>query len=145
MKITGEIFPGIGKIKYDGRDSKNPLAFKWYDSEAKVGNRKMKDHLRFAIAYWHSFCGDGTDTFGSKTRDFPYDGLMGDDRILKESDYLKLRRARYASFDKGNGALYEKGKLTLEDLSELAEKGGEPKKISGRQELYEQLINMYII
>ena len=67
------------------------------------------------------------------------------DRILKESDYLKLRKERYASFDKGNGALYEKGKLTLEDLHALAKKVGEPKKISGRQELYEQLINMYII
>ena len=56
-----------------------------------------------------------------------------------------MRKARYASFDQGNGALYEKGKLTLEDLRELAKKVGEPKKISGKQELYEQLINMYII
>jgi xylose isomerase len=56
-----------------------------------------------------------------------------------------LRKARYATFDKGNGALYEKGKLTLEDLRDLALKHGEPKKSSGKQELYEQLINMYII
>jgi xylose isomerase len=67
------------------------------------------------------------------------------DRILKESNYLKLRKNRYASFDKGDGALYEKGKLTLEDLRKLSVKASEPKKISGKQELYEQLINMYII
>jgi len=85
-KAKGEIFPGMGKIKYEGRDSKNPMAFKWYDPEAKVGGKKMKDILRFAIAYWHSFCGDGTDTFGAKTRDFPYDGLSGDDRIKVKMD-----------------------------------------------------------
>jgi len=56
-----------------------------------------------------------------------------------------MRKARYASFDKGSGALFEKGKLSLGDLRELAKKVGEPKKISGKQELYEQLINMYII
>jgi len=80
---------------------------------------------------------NGMDTFAR--------GLVIADRILKESDYLKLRKSRYASFDKGDGALYENGKLTLEDLHALAVKAGEPKKISGRQELYEQLINMYII
>jgi len=85
-KSKSEIFPGIGKIQYEGRDSKNPMAFKWYDPEAKVGGKKMKDILRFAIAYWHSFCGDGTDTFGAKTRDFPYDGLEGDDKIKVKLD-----------------------------------------------------------
>jgi len=79
----------------------------------------------------------GMDTFAR--------GLVIADRILKDSDYLRLRKERYASFDRGNGKLYENGKLTLEDLRELAQKAGEPKKISGRQELYEQLINMYII
>jgi xylose isomerase len=80
---------------------------------------------------------NGMDTFAR--------GLVIADRILNDSDYLKMRKERYASFDSGDGALYEKGRLTLEDLRELAKKGGEPAKISGRQELYEQLINMYII
>jgi xylose isomerase len=80
---------------------------------------------------------NGMDTFAR--------ALVIADKILKESNYLKLRKARYASFDKGDGALYEKGKLTLEDLRKLAQKTGEPKKLSGKQELYEQLINMYII
>jgi len=60
-----EVYPGIGKIEYEGKKSKNPLAFRWYNPEEKVGGKKMKDHLRFAVAYWHSFCGDGSDPFGN--------------------------------------------------------------------------------
>ena len=67
-----EYFPKINKIKYEGPKSDNPLAFKYYDPEKKVGKKKMKDHLRFAIAYWHSFCGDGTDPFGSATHAHPW-------------------------------------------------------------------------
>jgi len=66
------------------------------------------------------------------------------DKLLNESDYLKMRKNRYASFDKGPGKDFEKGKLTLEKLRDLAAEFGEPKVISGKQELYEQLINMYI-
>ena len=67
-----EAYPGIGKIGYEGRKSKNPLAFKWYNPDEMIGGRKMKDHLRFAIAYWHSFCGDGSDPFGNATRIYPW-------------------------------------------------------------------------
>lgn len=66
------------------------------------------------------------------------------DKILKESDYLKMRKDRYASFDNGKGAEFEKGKLKLEDLRTYAKANGEPKVTSGKQELYEQLINLYI-
>jgi xylose isomerase len=66
------------------------------------------------------------------------------EKILKESDYLKLRKDRYASFDSGDGAAFEQGKLTLEDLREAAIKAGEPKQISGKQELYEQIITNFI-
>ncbi len=62
-----EYFPGIGKIKYEGPKSDNPLAFKYYDAEKKVGGKSMKEHLRFAVAYWHSFCADGKDQFGDAT------------------------------------------------------------------------------
>jgi xylose isomerase len=71
--------------------------------------------------------------------------LLIADKILRESDYLEMRRKRYASFDKGPGKDYEKGKLTLEQLRDLAVKGGDPKVISGKQELFEQLINMYLM
>ncbi|OHE67957.1 MAG: xylose isomerase [Treponema sp. RIFOXYC1_FULL_61_9] len=67
-----EYFPGIGKIAYEGPKSDNPLAFKYYDANKKVGNKAMKDHLRFAIAYWHSFCNEGGDQFGSATQNFPW-------------------------------------------------------------------------
>jgi len=68
-----EYFPGIGKIKYEGPDSKNPLAFKYYDENKVVAGKTMKDHFRFAIAYWHTFCGKGGDPFGDDTQDFPWD------------------------------------------------------------------------
>jgi len=66
------------------------------------------------------------------------------DTMLKESDYKKLRKERYASFDSGKGAEFEAGKLSLEDLRKIAIANGEPKQISGKQELYEQMINLYI-
>lgn len=67
-----EYFPGIGKIKYEGPKSDNPLAFKYYDPDKKVGGKTMKEHLRFAVAYWHSFCADGTDMFGAGTQKQPW-------------------------------------------------------------------------
>jgi len=79
----------------------------------------------------------GMDTFAR--------ALLVADKILNDSNYLKLRQKRYESFDKGHGREYEQGKLTLEALRDLALKTGEPVTISGKQELYEQLINMYLI
>ncbi|MFP4488286.1 MAG: xylose isomerase [Bacteroidales bacterium] len=69
------MFSSIGKVKYEGRDSSNPLAFKWYNEDEVIGGKSMKDHLRFAVAYWHSFCGDGSDQFGAPTRFFPWDDV----------------------------------------------------------------------
>jgi xylose isomerase len=58
-------FPAVKKqIQYEGKDSKNPLAFKYYNKNQKVGNKTMAEHLRFAVAWWHTFMGDGTDMFG---------------------------------------------------------------------------------
>ncbi|WP_430817833.1 xylose isomerase [Carboxylicivirga sp. RSCT41] len=72
MATGNEYFPGIGKIAYEGRDSKNPLAFKWYNPEQVIAGKTMKEHMRFAIAYWHTFCGDGGDPFGPGTQIFPW-------------------------------------------------------------------------
>ncbi|MEO8855127.1 MAG: xylose isomerase [Ginsengibacter sp.] len=66
------------------------------------------------------------------------------DNILNKSDYKKLREERYASFDKGNGKAFEEGKLTLEDLRNLAAEGGEPEMKSGKQEYFENIINRFI-
>jgi len=64
--------------------------------------------------------------------------------LLENSSFNKLRTERYASFDSGDGARFEQGKLSLEQLAELAKVNGEPAQISGKQELYEGLINQYI-
>jgi xylose isomerase len=66
------------------------------------------------------------------------------DNVLQKSDYKKLREERYASFDKGKGKAFEEGKLTLEDLRNLAAENGEPEVISGRQEYFENIINRFI-
>lgn len=65
-------FSDINKIKFEGRDSKNPLAFRWYDENRMVRGKKMKDHFKFAVAYWHSMCGGGGDPFGAATRPMPW-------------------------------------------------------------------------
>jgi len=71
---TREYFPGIGRIPFEGVGSDNPLAFKHYDANRKIGDRTMAEHLRFAVCYWHSFCNAGNDPFGPGTRRFPWDG-----------------------------------------------------------------------
>ncbi|UOE52761.1 xylose isomerase [Mucilaginibacter sp. SMC90] len=73
--VTGEkeFFKEIGQIKFEGLESDNPLAFRWYDADRVVAGKTMKDHLRFAGAYWHSFCGTGADPFGGATHVFPWD------------------------------------------------------------------------
>ncbi|MCD7935731.1 MAG: xylose isomerase [Tannerellaceae bacterium] len=72
FKGTKEFFPGIGKIEFEGRDSKNPLAFHWYDENRMVMGKSLKDHLRFSMAYWHTLCAEGADPFGGGTKTFPW-------------------------------------------------------------------------
>ncbi|HEX3165756.1 MAG TPA: xylose isomerase [Chitinophagaceae bacterium] len=70
---TREYFKTIGKIKYEGVESNNPFAYRWYDENKTVAGKSMKDHLRFACAYWHSFNGSGADPFGEPTHLFEWD------------------------------------------------------------------------
>ena len=75
MSITlgrKEFFPGIGKIKFEGRESSNPLAFKFYDENKVVMGKPMKEHFRFSMAYWHTMCATGGDPFGPGTKVFPW-------------------------------------------------------------------------
>ena len=69
---TKEFFPGIEKIKFEGKDSKNPMAFRYYDAEKVINGKKMKDWLRFAMAWWHTLCAEGGDQFGGGTKQFPW-------------------------------------------------------------------------
>ena len=68
-----EYFPGIGNIPYEGRESDNPLAFKFYQRDRLVGGKTMQQHLRFAVCYWHTFCAKGSDAFGTDSQTFPWD------------------------------------------------------------------------
>lgn len=68
-----EYFSGIGAIAYEGPKSKNPLAFKWYNPDLVINGKTLREQLRFAISYWHTFCGAGGDPFGPGTRVFPWD------------------------------------------------------------------------
>jgi len=86
--VTGdkEFFKQIGQIKYEGLQSDNPLAFRWYDANKIVGGKSMKDHLRFACAYWHSFVGNGADPFGEPTHIHPWDAKA--DAIERAKDKM---------------------------------------------------------
>ena len=68
-----EYFKGIDKIKFEGKESDNPLAFKYYNPEQVVAGKTMREHFKFAIAYWHTFCGQGSDPFGPGTQNFAWD------------------------------------------------------------------------
>ena len=68
-----EFFKGVGQIKFEGTSSGNPFAYRWYDENKMVAGKSMKDHLRFACAYWHSFNGSGADPFGEPTHLFDWD------------------------------------------------------------------------
>jgi xylose isomerase len=71
--VKAEFFAGINPIRFEGRESDNPLAFKWYDENRLVAGKTMKEHLRFAVAYWHTFTGTGGDPFGPGTKQFAWD------------------------------------------------------------------------
>ena len=67
-----EYFPTVGKIKFEGKESKNPFSFRYYDAEKVVYGRKMKDWFKFSMAYWHTLCAEGSDQFGGPTKSFPW-------------------------------------------------------------------------
>ena len=68
-----EYFKGISEIKFEGASSDNPLAFKYYNPNQVVAGKTMREHFKFAISYWHTFCGQGSDPFGSGTQNFAWD------------------------------------------------------------------------
>lgn len=67
-----EYFPGIGKIKFEGKDSKNPMAYRYYDAEKVILGKPMKEWLKFAMAWWHTLCAEGGDQFGGASKKFPW-------------------------------------------------------------------------
>ena len=114
-KAKNEAYPGIGKIEFEGKNSKNPLAFRWYNPDEVVSGKKMKQHLRFAIAYWHSFCGDGSDPFGNATRIYPWKDTNNEDKTKQRLDaafefITKIGAGYYCFHDTdivGDGTVFE--------------------------------------
>ena len=76
--MAKEYFPGLKKVKFEGKDSKNPFAFHYYDENKVIMGKTMKDWLRFAMAWWHTLCAEGADQFGGGTKTFPW---MADDAL----------------------------------------------------------------
>lgn len=75
--MTASYFSAIPAIRYEGPESKNPLAYRWYDKDRVILGKRMEDHLRPAVCYWHSFCWDGFDIFGEGTFQRPWHSLSG--------------------------------------------------------------------
>ena len=96
-------FPEIEKIRYEGPDSKNPLAFRWYDENVVVEGKPMKDHLRFAVVYWHTFRGTGSDPFGAATMVRPWDDGSNSvenaqNRVRAAFEFIEKLGAPYYAF-----------------------------------------------
>lgn len=85
-----EFYPNISKIAFEGKDTKNPLAFRFYNPEAVVAGKTMRDHLKFAMSYWHTMVSEGTDMFGSGTISKKY----GSDDPMESA-----RNKAYAAFE----------------------------------------------
>ncbi len=99
-------FPEIDRIEYEGPDSKNPLAFRWYNPDEMVEGKSMKDHLRFSVVYWHTMRGTGGDPFGPGTAVRPWDdGSDSVDNALRRVEvafeiFEKLQAPYYAFHDR---------------------------------------------
>ncbi len=81
-----EYFKNIGLVRYEGPDTDNPLAFRYYDESRVVAGKTLREHFRFAVSYWHSFCGTGGDPFGLPTKNFPW--LQAADPVQQAKDKM---------------------------------------------------------
>ncbi|KAK8647312.1 hypothetical protein V6N13_121056 [Hibiscus sabdariffa] len=125
----GEFFPGIPEIKYEGPSSKNPLAYKWYNAEEVILGKKMKDWLRFSVAFWHTFRGTGGDPFGAPTKSWPWeDGTnsidMAKRRMRANFEFLnKLGVDRWCFHDRDiapDGKTLQETNSNLDEVVALA-------------------------
>ena len=81
-----EYFQGINSIRYEGPESDNPLAYRYYDENRIVAGKTMQEHFKFAVAYWHTLCGTGSDPFGPGTKAFPW--LQAGDAVQQAKDKM---------------------------------------------------------
>ena len=121
-------FPNVDKIRYEGPESRNPLAFRYYDADRKVLGKTMAEHLRFAVCYWHSFAAPGDDVFGDGTWDRPWNDDLGGARQKLASAFEffeKLGNPYYCFHDRDvapEGATYAETERNLKTIGdELAQ------------------------
>ncbi|MGI2031023.1 xylose isomerase [Rhizobium panacihumi] len=115
-------FGDIQKIKYEGPDSTNPLAYRFYNPDEIVAGKRLEDHLRFAVAYWHSFAWEGGDPFGGRTFDRPwYDGEMDKAKLKADVAFemFSLLGAPYYCFHDAD--VRPEGKTFAENTKNLEE------------------------
>ena len=89
---TKEYFPGIGKIKFEGKESKNPMAFRYYDADKVIMGKKMSEWLKFAMAWWHTLCAEGGDQFGGGTKKFPWNGEADKVQAIEMAPALAVQK-----------------------------------------------------
>ena len=137
-----EYFPGVGQIPYEGRESDNPLAFKFYDADKLVGGKRMADHLRFAACYWHTFCARGSDPFGVDTQIFSWDEPKDEmDAARARLDaafefFTKLGVPYYCFHDRDMAPEGDSVTRSERNLQALVELAGERQKTTGMKLLW---------
>lgn len=145
MKITTgttEYFENIDEISFEGEESDNPLAFRYYNPTEKIGDKTMQDHLRFAVAYWHTFCEQGGDPFGGGTRVWPwmeYDDAVDRARAKMDAAFefiTKLKVPFYCFHDVDMVDEAETIKESEKRLQTLVDYAKEKQKESGVQLLW---------
>ncbi|MEN9834067.1 MAG: xylose isomerase [Pseudomonadota bacterium] len=131
MASTAAYFPSVKQISYEGPKSDNPLAFKYYDANRKVAGKTLRDHLKFAVCYWHSFCGVGADPFGSGTLNHKWDqGTDAMDRAKARLDaafefFVKLGAPYYCFHDRDmapEGQTVSESEKNLRTMVDLAKR-----------------------
>jgi xylose isomerase len=148
IKGEKEFFPGIGEIKFEGSKSDNPMAFKWYDENKIIAGKKLKDHLRFAVAYWHSFCNTGSDPFGPGTKQFPWNtsndaAQAAKDKMDAAFEFITKLGVPYYCFhdidlvDEGSSAEgYEKRLQTIVDYAKQKQAASSVKLLWGTANVF---------
>ncbi len=96
-------FPQVDKIQYEGPESRNPLAFRWYNPEEVIEGKTMAEHLRFSVVYWHTFRGNGSDPFGAPTLDRPWEDGTGSvenaqNRVRVAFEFMEKLQAPFYAF-----------------------------------------------
>jgi xylose isomerase len=131
MSQQKEYFPTVKTVKYEGTETKNPLAFRYYNAEEVILGKKMKDHLRFAVCYWHTWRAMGTDPFGGETRRWSFDDGTNTvenaiTRLHAHFEFLQKLGVEYYTFHDRDiapeGSTYEETLQNLDKVIDEAEK-----------------------